>query len=196
MTTTIPQRFIRHKRLSISLGVIAILIILLAALSYFWLPGYAKSQLEIRLSELLQRPVTIALIEIKPHKLELIVHGFQVGVKADTGESSESLLSFDRFYIDLSIESLKQRAPVITAIALTNPKFRLIRETKDQLNISDLLEKFSQPSDEEEEEDRATKFSISNITIQGGHFEFLDRHMQTDHQITEINLGIPIIANF
>lgn len=196
MTTTIPQRFIRHKRLSISLGVIAIFIILLAALSYFWLPGYAKSQLEIRLSELLQRPVTVALIEIKPHKLELIVHGFQVGVKADTGESSESLLSFDRFYIDLSIESLKQRAPVITAIALTNPKFSLIRETKDQLNISDLLEKFSQPSDEEEEEDRATKFSISNITIQGGHFEFLDRHMQTDHQITEINLGIPIIANF
>ncbi|MBY0474328.1 MAG: DUF748 domain-containing protein [Nitrosomonas sp.] len=196
MTTTIPQRFIRHKRLSISLGVIAILIILLAALSYFWLPGYAKSQLEIRLSELLQRPVTVALIEIKPHKLELIVHGFQVGVKADTGEPNESLLSFDRFYIDLSIESLKQRAPVITAIALTNPKFRLIRETKDQLNISDLLEKFSQPSDKEEEEDRATKFSISNITIQGGHFEFLDRHMQTDHQITEINLGIPIIANF
>ncbi|WP_293005540.1 DUF748 domain-containing protein [Nitrosomonas sp.] len=196
MTTTIQQRFIRHKRLNISLGVIAILIILLAALSYFWLPGYAKSQLEIRLSELLQRPVTVALIEIKPHKLELIVHGFQVGVKADTGEPSESLLSFDRFYIDLSIESLKQRAPVITAITLTNPKFHLIRETKDQLNISDLLEKFSQPSDEEEEEDRATRFSISNITIQGGHFEFLDRHMQTDHQITEINLGIPIIANF
>lgn len=195
MTTTIPQRSIRYKRLSISLGVIAILIILLAALSYFWLPGYAKSQLEIRLSELLQRPVTVALIEIKPHKLELIVHGFQVGTKTATNEPDESLFSFNRLYVDLSIESLKQRAPVITAIALTDPKFRLVRETKDQFNISDLLKKFGQPSDQEEE-DHATKFSISNITIQGGHFEFLDRHMQTDHQLTEINLGIPIIANF
>ncbi|MER2513061.1 MAG: DUF748 domain-containing protein [Nitrosomonas ureae] len=194
MTTTTPQRFIGYKRLGISLGVIAVLIILLAAISYFWLPGYAKSQLEIRLSELLQRPVTVASIEIKPHTLELIVHGFQVGVKADTGEPDKSLFSFDRLYIDLSIKSLKQRAPVITAIALTNPKFRLVRETKDQLNISDLLEKFSQPSDEKD--DGGARFSISNITIQEGYFEFLDRHMQADHQITEINLGIPVIANF
>ncbi|SEG12656.1 DUF748 domain-containing protein [Nitrosomonas ureae] len=194
MTTTTPQRFIGYKRLGISLGVIAVLIILLAAISYFWLPGYAKSQLEIRLSEFLQRPVTVASIEIKPHTLELIVHGFQVGVKADSDEPGESLFSFNRLYIDLSIKSLKQRAPVITAIALTHPKFRLIRETKDQLNISDLLEKFSQPSDEKD--DDGAQFSISNITIQEGHFEFIDRHMQTDHQITEINLGIPVIANF
>lgn len=194
MTTTTSQRFIGYKRLGISLGVIAIVIILLAAISYFWLPGYAKSQLEIRLSEFLQRPVTVASIEIKPHTLELLVHGFQVGVKADSNEPGESLFSFNRLYIDLSIKSLKQRAPVITAIALTHPKFRLIRETKDQLNISDLLEKFSQPSDEKD--DDGAQFSISNITIQEGHFEFIDRHMQTDHQITEINLGIPVIANF
>ena len=96
MTTITPQRFTGYKRLGISLGVIAVLIILLAAISYFWLPGYAKSQIEIRLSELLQRPVTVASIEIKPHTLELIVHGFQVGVKADTGEPGKSLFSFNK----------------------------------------------------------------------------------------------------
>ncbi len=194
MTSTVQQRLIPYRRLIVSLGVIVALIVLLAALSYFWLPGYAKSQLEIRLSEILQRPVSVASIEIKPHRLELIVHGFRVGEKADSSKPGEALFAFSRLYVDLSIESLKRRAPIITAITLTDPKLRLVREAENQLNISDLLEQFSQPSDEKD--GQGTQFSISNITIQGGHFEFDDQYMNADHQITEINLGIPIIANF
>ncbi len=194
MTSTVQQRLIPYRRLIISLGVIVALIVLLVALSYLWLPGYAKSQLEIRLSEMLQRPVSVASIEIKPHRLELIVHGFRVGEKVDSSTPDEALFAFNRLYVDLSIESLKRRAPIITAITLTDPKLRLVRQAENQLNISDLLKQFSQPSDEKD--DQGTQFSISNITIQGGHFEFDDQYMNADHQITEINLGIPIIANF
>jgi hypothetical protein len=195
MTSTVQQRLISHKRLIISVGTIVALIALLAALSYFWLPGYAKSQLEIRLSEILQRPVNVASIEIKPHTLELIVHGFRIGEKVSTGEQNEALFSFNRLYVDISIESLKHRAPVIAAVALTDPRLHLVRETEDRLNISDLLTQFSQPSDEKDSGPGA-QFSISNITIQGGHFEFDDRYIKGHHQITDINLGIPVVANF
>ena len=197
MTTTEQPRVSRYKRLSISLGIVFALIALLAALSYFWLPGYAKSQLEIRLSELLKRPVTVASIEIKPHTLELAVHGFRIGETADAQQSNETLFSFSRLYVDMSIESIKQRAPVITAFSLSDPKLRLVRETKDQLNISDLIAQFSQSEEQEETpSDTGSFFSVSNITIQGGQFDFIDRPMKAEHQISEINLGIPIIANF
>lgn len=197
MTTTEQPRVSRYKRLSISLGIVFALIALLAALSYFWLPGYAKSQLEIRLSELLKRPVTVASIEIKPHTLELAVHGFRIGETADAQQSNETLFSFSRLYVDMSIESIKQRAPVITAFSLSDPKLRLVRETKDQLNISDLIAQFSQSEEQEETpRDTGSFFSVSNITIQGGQFDFIDRPMKAEHQISEINLGIPIIANF
>lgn len=197
MTVTIQQRFIQYKRLSTSFGVLAALIALLAALNAFWLPGYAKSQLEIRLSETLQHPVTIASVEFKLSTLELIVHGFSVGEKADIHEPGEALFSFNRLYVGLSIESLQRRAPIITAIALTDPKLRLVRTTKDQLNISGLLEQFRQPSNKENAgSEQSNLFSISNMTIQGGHVEWIDRHTKTEHHITEINLGIPIIANF
>ncbi|SFE90303.1 DUF748 domain-containing protein [Nitrosomonas sp. Nm166] len=192
---TVQQRLNQYKRLSISLGVIAILIVLITALSYFWLPGYAKSQLEIRLSKILQRPVSVASLEFKPHTLELIVHGFHIGDKVDAREQSKTLFSFNRLHIDASIESLKRRVPVITAITLTDPKLRLIRETENELNVSDLLEQFSQLPDEEDS-DRGMQFSISNITVRGGHFEFDDQYMKANHQITDINLGIPILANF
>lgn len=196
MTSTKQQRFFSNKRLIISFAVIVVLIVFLAALTYFWLPGYAKSQLEIRLSEILQRHVSVASIEIKPHTLELIVHNFQIDDKTNTQEKPGVLLSFKKLHLDLSIESLTRLAPVITAISLVEPKFRLVRESEKQFNISDLLEKFSQPSDEKTADSAGMQFSISNITIQAGHLEFADRVMKTDQQINEINLAIPIIANF
>ncbi len=197
MTPTIQPRFIRYKRLIISLGVIAALIVIVGALITFWLPGYAKSQLEIRLSEVLQRPVTMTSIEIKPRTLELIVLGFRVDEKIASDKKGATLFSFSKLCVDLSIESLKQRAPVLTAITLIDPQLRLVRESKEQLNISDLLEKLGQPADEEKAaSDQRGQFSISNIRIEGGRFEFIDRYKNAEHIINEINLGIPVVANF
>ena len=146
MTPTLQPRFISLKRLGISLGILIALIVLSGLLSYYWLPGYAKSQLEIVLSDTLQRPVTVALVEFKPHTLQLTVHGFRVGEKTDNPEKpEETLLSFDRLFIDLSSESITQRAPVISAITLATPSIRLVREGRNQFNISDLITKFTQP---------------------------------------------------
>ncbi|MBL8497263.1 DUF748 domain-containing protein [Nitrosomonas sp. JL21] len=196
MTTTVRQRFISHKRLIISVGVIAALILLIAALSYFWLPGYAKSQIEERLSEMLQRPVSVAKIEIKPHTLELIVQDFRIGNRIDEPEKTESLFSFAKLHIDVSIESITRRAPVVTAFSIVEPRLHIVREAEDRFNFSDLLEKFSQPADDSPKEKGSAQFSISNIVIQGGHFGFDDQYKKADHQISDINLGIPIIANF
>ncbi|WP_244073651.1 DUF748 domain-containing protein [Nitrosomonas sp. PY1] len=185
----------RNKRWKIVLGVIFALILILAALSYWWLPGYAKSQLEIHLSELLQRPVKVALIEFKLNRLELIVHDFSIGEKSGEATQDKKLFSLGKLYVDASIESIKHRAPVITSVVLSEPKIWLSRDTNDRLNIADLIEKFSQPSDEEEKGPPA-KFSIGDIKIENGYFEFDDQPKSANHKISEINLGIPIIANF
>lgn len=196
MTPTSQQRVIRYKRLGIILGVIAILIATSAALGTYWLPGYAKSQLEIRLSEILQRPVTVAAIELKPRTLELSVQGFRIGETADSAEADTVLFSFNTLHIGFSLESLKQRAAVVSSITLAEPQLRLVRKSKDQWNISDLLEQFNQPIEQEDTAHKAAvPFSISNIAIQGGHVEFIDRHENAEHSISEINFGIPIVAN-
>ena len=191
--TTESNRFIKYKRLKISLGAIAAFIILFGLLGYFWLPGYAKSQLEIKLSETLDRPVTVQSIEIKPYSLELAVNGFRVGEK--TSEPDEAFLSFDRFYVDLSINSVVHRAPVVTTITLTKPTVRLVRQTEEQFNISDLIEKFSKEDEDEVEDSGETLFSVSNIIIEGGHFELIDQFKQSHQLISDINLGIPFVAN-
>lgn len=195
MTPTLKPRFFNRKRLGISLGVIAAIFILFGLLAYFWLPGYAKNQIELLLSETLHRPVTVQSIDIKPYSLEFTVHGFNIGERDEGVDTGKTFVSFDQLYIDLSIESVTRRAPVISAITLASPNVRIVREDENQFNFTDLVEEFTKPS-EDEDDGKETLFSVSNIIIKNGRFEFVDRFEQSHQEISEINFGIPFIANF
>ncbi len=197
MAPTLKPRFFNRKRLGISLGVITGIFVLFGLLGYFWLPGYAKNQVEILLSETLHRPVTVQSIDIKPYTLEISINGFNIGEKSDGVDAGETFISFEQLYVDLSIESVTRRAPVISAITLASPTVRVVREDKNQFNFTDLIEEFSKPSEDEEVDDgKKALFSVSNIIIKNGRFAFIDRFEQSNQEISEINLGIPFIANF
>ena len=197
MNTTVSKRFVTRKRLAISFIVVATIIILLGLLSYFWLPGFAKSRIEIILSETLHRPVTIQSIDFHLYSMELTVHGFRIGEKTARADANEAVLSFEKLYVDLSIESVTRLAPVISAITLKKPTVRLVREGESQFNITDLVNEFTQPSDDDDvDKDRETKFSVSNIVIEGGYFELIDHFKESHQKISDFNLGIPFVANF
>ncbi len=54
-----------------------------------------------------------------------------------------------------------------------------------------------QPEDDiKTKDDSKTMFSISNIVIEGGHFEFVDQFKESNQKVSEINLGIPFVSNF
>ena len=192
-TKTTGMRSTTLKRLSISLAVLVVLVVLFGLLGYYWLPGYAKSQLELRLSELLERPVSVQAIEVKPYTLELSVSGFRVGERNDSIDAAETFVAFNKLYIDISSESITQLALVISKITLDTLHIRLAREGENEFNFSDLIEKFSQPS--EDEEDTAALFSISNIVLKNGHIEWVDHFKQNHQEISEINFAIPFVAN-
>tara|TARA_R110002073_G_scaffold332890_1_gene519605 strand:- start:1986 stop:5177 length:3192 start_codon:yes stop_codon:yes gene_type:complete len=196
MTPTVQNRFIIRKRLAITFVIVSLLIILLGLLGYFWLPGFAKSKLETILSETIQRPVTVQSIDFHLYSLELTVHELHIGKKNATN-ADKTLFSFEKLYVDVSFDSVTRKAPVITAITLNAPKLSLVREGKQQFNITDLIEKFTQPSeDDDDQESSKTHFSISNITITNGYFELVDHFKKSHQKISAINLGIPFVANF
>ncbi len=183
---------LNRRRIGIGLGIIAGIAVLFGLLGYFWLPGYAKSKLETALSEVLHRPVTVQSIEIRPYTLELTVRGFRIGEKNIDSDTGNALFSLDELYADLSMASLAHRAPVISAISLKGPAVRLVREAPQRFNITDLIEEFLDRPDE----GGKAMFSVSNITIEGGRFEFVDQVKDSRQEISEIDMGIPFIANF
>lgn len=74
----------------------------------------------------------------------------------------------------------------------------LVRKGENRFNISDLIEEFSEKSegDINKKDDSKSMFSISNIVIESGRFEFVDHFKNSHQKISEINFGIPFISNF
>lgn len=190
------KRFVTSKRLRISLSVLIILIVLFGLLGYFWLPGYAKNKLETELSEIVHRPVSVQSIDIQPFSLELIVRGFQIGMKEERKENN-ILFSVGELYVNVSTASIAHRAPVVSSITIKKPTIFLVREGENRFNITDLVEEFSgKPEESDTKGDGKDIFSIRNIVIENGHFEFIDDFKDSHQKISDINFGIPFISNF
>lgn len=188
---SLRDRFAARKRLGIALGVLVGMFVLFGLLGYFWLPGYVKTKLETALSEALHRPVTVQSVDIQPYTLELTVHAFRLGEKPGTADAEHAILSVEKLYVNLSIASIARRAPVISSVSIHRPALRLVREGENQFNITDLIEDFlKQPKDE-----TPTLFSVSNVVVQGGRFKFVDRLKKSQQEISDINIGVPFIAN-
>lgn len=182
----------RSRALRYTLAALAGLFLLFGVLGYFWLPGFAKQKAEALLSEEFGRPVRIATIEISPYALSATISGFSVGQKgAAPGDNATSaeLFGFDSLFVDLSTASLRG-VPTISQVRLTGPRLHLSRLADGRLNVSDLLDKWtSGPSSPTPE------FSVANITVQGGSLFFEDELQAGRHEVTELSLGIPFIAN-
>ncbi|MDR4653304.1 MAG: DUF748 domain-containing protein [Nitrosomonas sp.] len=188
----VKSRVITRKRLIAGLAGVLALIALFGLLGYYWLPGFVKSQLEMRLSVLLERPVTVQAIEIKPYTLELSVRGFRVGEKPGGVDAAETFFTLDHLYVDIDpAASITHRAPVISMITLDAPSIRLARNDAAVFNFSDLHEKFSQPA----EDKTPALFAVSNIELKNGRIEWVDRLKSSHQSISEINFAIPFIAN-
>jgi hypothetical protein len=198
MQTESLRRFVTNKRLRISLGVLVIFIIFFGLLGYFWLPGYAKTKLETELSEIVSRPVSVQSIDIQPFSLELIIRGFRIGKKVENEGVDNVLFSVGELYVNVSTASIAHRAPVVSSVTIKEPMLYLVREGENRFNISDLVEEFSKKpeDDSDKKDDSKAMFSISNIVIESGHFEFVDRFKNSHQKISEINLGIPFVSNF
>lgn len=175
-----------HRRaLRITLASLVGLFLLFGLLGYFWLPGFAKGKLETLLSEQFLRPVSIERIDISPYTLSATVTGFQVG------QGEGRVFAFDSLHVDVSSQSLFRALPVVKEVHLVGPSLHLVREAPGRYNISDLIEKWT----EKPSEGPTPSFSVANVTVEGGHIEVDDKPLKVHHEVSELKLGIPFIAN-
>jgi hypothetical protein len=183
MTNPDPIRSSRWlRRLAITSGVLILLIALFGLLGYFWLPGFAKSQLETLLSEKFHRPVTIGAIHVKPYTLEATVEDFKAG----------DVLRFKSLYVNVSAATFPRRLPVVNEVRLTAPEIHLTRVASNRLNVSDLLDEWLNKPDDGKP---VPAFSINNIRLEGGRIVWQDNIEKHTATLSEINLSLPTIAN-
>src|SRR5215831_1677125 len=162
------------------------ILIAVAVLGFLAAPYILRPVLERRLSEALDRKVTIARLDINPFALSATLHEVSVAGR----EGGPPLLAFDELYMDASSASLFRWAPVVKELKLTRPTLNLVRNPDKTYNFSDILERaLAGPSGP------PPGFSVSNIEVIDGRIAIDDRPEHRQHLITDLKLGIPFLSS-
>ncbi|MCK4378596.1 MAG: DUF748 domain-containing protein, partial [Deltaproteobacteria bacterium] len=155
---------------------------------FFLLPPMVKNLAEKKLSQALQRQTTITRVKINPYLLTCAIDGFTIKNQA----GKEAWISCNHLFVNLQAVSLFKLAVVCKEIQLTDPYVKITRNEDLSYNFSDLLPAAEKAAPEQK---KPLRFSLNNIQISGGKIDFIDTPRHTNHQIAEINLGLPLISN-
>ena len=118
------------------LTVLAALLLLYAVSGFFILPFVLRSILERELNSKLNAKIEIGSVAINPFALSISINQFK-----SFDENQNSLLTFDKFYINFQTRSLIELAPTFSLISLENPDVRIGRRLNGKFNLDNLIKK-------------------------------------------------------
>lgn len=174
-----------------TLAWIGAVIVVFTIVGFFVAPPVIKAVLVKKLSQNLNRQVSIQQIKVNPYALSIAMKGLAI---RDVG-NKEMFVSLEGLYVRASMDSVFKRAIIITDLRLTRPYVRVIRNGDGSFNFSDI------PAKQEKEKPKAPKdqkpllFCLNNIVISGGSIDFWDGPKKVQHRIKEMNIGVPFISN-
>jgi|WetSurMetagenome_2_1015567.scaffolds.fasta_scaffold00204_5 hypothetical protein len=184
----------KKRRVRITGLVILLFFAVFTITGFLILPPYVKKIAVEKLSEQLDRQVSLSSVMINPYTLAVTFKGFSV-LEAD-GKST--FVSFDRLDIDMDVMSIFTASPVVDELRIEGLYISIIRTDVNKYNFSDILKKLQEtkPGDKPaEKSSEPMTFSVDNIQIITGKIDFDDRPVSTRHTISQINLTVPFISN-
>ncbi|MDR3095552.1 MAG: DUF748 domain-containing protein, partial [Paraburkholderia sp.] len=167
---------------------IVIFLVVFGLLGFFAAPPLIRHIAEQQLSKQLDRPVTIGRIGLNPYTLRLEADRVHIGERGGQGD----FFDVARLVVQASWSSIFRAAPIVDEVRLDSPRATIVRLDAQRFNFSDLVDKFSKPS--EKPSSKPAQFSVSNIRVENGQITFDDRLLKEKHVIDRWSLGIPFIA--
>lgn len=154
-------------------------------LGFLAAPPLLKSLLTGQLEAALQRKVSIESLALNPYTLSASVAG--LSVKTPQGQE---LFGFDTLHVDLEASSLWHGGPVVRELRLDGPRLQVTRLGEAHYDISDLVDKWSRPSDSP-----TPPFALGNIQVSGGKLVLLDQPSGARHTLSDLALRLPFISS-
>ena len=165
---------------------------LFAVAGFLVAPPIVRAQLERILGEQLGRQVTIERVRIDPFALSASVHNFKLREQ----DGSATAVSFDELYVNVTLSSLFRLAPVVESVRLSKPFVRVVRYDEKSYNFQDIVYRFSnKPAAPAGPAGAPPLFAVYNIVVEDGRIEFDDRPEKSQHTVSDLRLGVPLISS-
>ena len=169
----------------------ALAIVLLFALILAVASPVAKYVVNNYGERIVGRQLHVERVVVNPYWGGVTLRGFEC--KEYNGETN--FVSFDRLYVQIAWPQLIAKRVVIRAIHLDRFNGQVLK-SNDRLNFSDIIERFSKPDEEEENEpDDDAKSSwfirLNDIRINNSSVRYLDVISQKQWKLEDISLRIP-----
>ncbi|MFZ6640564.1 DUF748 domain-containing protein [Undibacterium sp. TC4M20W] len=167
------------------------LVLLLAALSWAFLPGVVKRIAAEQVQQQIGRKLDMTDIRFSPFKLALTIEGLTL-YEADQRTAA---VKVKELVLNLSLASVFRQALIVDEVKLTEPYVHIIRtpgEGYGRYNYSDILEKIAAMPKSES----TTRFSLANLQLAGGRIEIDDKVVNEQFKIEALQIGVPFVSNF
>ncbi|MGC1550473.1 MAG: DUF748 domain-containing protein [Rhodanobacter sp.] len=179
----------RSHRLRKIVLILAIVLVIFGLLGFFAAPPIIKGQIESRASTALDRPITLGAVHLNPYTLKFDVDQLHIGDR----DGHSPFVDIDHLTVNAAWSSVLRMAPVLDALTVQHPQIHITRTSDQQFNFSDLIDRFaSKPADPNAP---PARFALSNISVHNGDIAFDDKVLNTTHNVSQIEIGIPFIAN-
>lgn len=175
------QRFIRPAKWGVGV------LLAVAVIGFGVVPPVARHYATKILGETLGREVSIDGVLFNPFTLAAEVRGARI--MAADGQKPD--LSFERLNLNLELESIIRGGPVLHELSVDGLQLALTRLPAGRHNWSDVVERLGEQPESEGE----SRFSVGNIQLTGGRISVDDQVEGLQHELSDINIGIPFVSN-
>ncbi len=155
---------------------------LYVALGFYAAPGIVRSQAIDFVREKYGRELTVGEIKINPLQLQAEIKDLSL---PDT--DGKPMLAFRRFFVDVELSSLWQRAFVFKDVQLDAPLTRAVIRPDGSVNLTDLA-----LPDEEQKDEPLPALWIQRFALGDGTVQFADlaRRVPLERQFTPVNFKL------
>lgn len=169
---------------------LAIAAAIIAVTGFLILPAILRPILEKKISETIHRGTTIRKVYINPFTLAFALKGVTINQR----DSSDIMLSFDEFYVNVQSMSVVKGGLIVSSVRLVKPYVNVTRNKDLSYNFIDLLGPGTAPPKEVKPKE-LFKFSINNIEVVNGSADFYDVPRNTRHTLRDVNIAVPFLSN-
>ncbi len=163
---------------------------------FFILPRILQKISVDKLTNILERQVSISKITFNPYSLFLTIEELYIKEK----NSDKTFFSFDKVMVNLQTSSIFRLGPVIREVRIDGLFFNATRYKDQTYNFSDLIPSKSTNLTKIKEKEhpkpfKPLNFSVSNIIFNNGKIIINDLPQNKTHFFSEMEIAIPFISN-